>query len=259
MAFPVIAEITETSFASSATEHLVTMPATVDVGDLLLVFFANDGSATVALPTGWTLLDETLDGSNVRFSVYYKDAIGDEDSTTVDFVTSVDEQAAAQVYRITVASWHGTTAPEISTAVTGNDVNPDPADLNPSGWDTEDTLWIASYGADDEEDATAYPTNYTNGTYTESFAGSGSCGVGTARRELANASDNPPAFTINAIQQWVAFTVAIRPAAAGGSPDASGGSFIFRGKYLMFDDEVPFFLPVPTPPASTRRIFITSS
>lgn len=40
---------------------------------------------------------------------------------------------------------------------------------------------------------------------------------------------------------------------------ADGGSRLFRSKYLMFDDEVPWFLPVPTPPASTRRIFITSS
>lgn len=214
MAFPVVSDITETVFAVSSTQHLVDMPATVDPGDLLLLFFCNDGIATVTTPDGWALMDTAeAPNSNARFSVYYKIAVGDEDGTTVDFVTSVNEQAAIQLYRIAASSWHGTTPPAISSPSAATTATPDPPSLNPADWDVEDTLWLATYGSDDHDDATAYPTNYTDGTYNETWAGGGSCSIGTARRELAAASEDPSAFTIENPEQNVAYTVAIRPAA----------------------------------------------
>jgi len=214
MAFPVIASVTATSFGTDATAHLVAMPATVDANDLLITFFANDGSATVTTPANWNLIDSTANGAAARFSSYYKIAVGNEDGTTVDFVTSATEKAAAQVYRITAASWHGTTPPETAAAVTGASAGPNPPSTNPAGWDIEDTMWIAAYGADDDDDATAYPTFYTNGTYTQSDNSTSSASMGSARRELAAASDDPAIFTINAGEEWITITLAIRPAAA---------------------------------------------
>jgi len=214
MAFPVIASVTATSFGTDATAHLVAMPATVDANDLLIALFANDGSATVTTPANWNLIDSTANGADARFSSYYKIAVGNEDGTTVDFVTSATEKAAAQVYRITAATWHGTTPPETAAAATGANAGPDPPSTTPS-WGTEDTMWIAAYGADDDDDASAYPTNYTNGTYTQSDNSTSSASMGSARREFANASDNPGIFTIAAGEQWITITLAIRPAAGG--------------------------------------------
>src|SRR3972149_4008656 len=144
LAAPVVASVTATTFGSDTTGHLVSMPATVNAGDLLIVLFTNDGSATVTTPDGWTQLASTPNGSAVRLSVYYKKAAGTEGGTTVDFVTSAAEQAAAQVYRIT--DWDGTTPPAISSAATGSSPSPDPASLNPTGWGVEDTLWLAVAG-----------------------------------------------------------------------------------------------------------------
>ena len=107
LAAPVVTSVTETAFGTDTTDHYVNMPATVNAGDLLIVLFTNDRNETVTTPAGWTALASDANGQAVRLSVYYKIAAGTEDGTTVNFVTSSTEQAAAQVYRIT--NWHGTT------------------------------------------------------------------------------------------------------------------------------------------------------
>ena len=211
LAAPVVASVTETAFGTDTTDHYVDMPATVNAGDLLIVLFTNDGDETVTTPGGWSLLASD-DNTAVRCSVYYKIAVGDEDGTQVNFATSGVEHAAAQVYRIT--NWHGTTPPEISTAVTGADAAPDPASLDPAGWDVANTLWIAVAGQDrgDELGTPAYPASYTDGISTLSSSGPSGCRTHSARRVLAAASEDPGAFTIPVPAEWVAFTIAVRPA-----------------------------------------------
>ncbi|HUX48691.1 MAG TPA: hypothetical protein VMV76_05970, partial [Dehalococcoidia bacterium] len=212
LAASVVTSVTETAFGTDTTDHNVDMPATVDAGDLLIVLFTNDGSETVTTPAGWTELASDANGVHVRLSVYYKIAAGTEGGTTVNFVTSAAEEAAAQVYRIT--DWHGTTPPEISTAATGSDAAPDPASLDPVGWDVADTLWLAAAGQNrgDQSGTTAYPASYTDGISTLSSSGPSGCRTHSARRVLAAASEDPGAFTIPVPAEWVAFTIAVRPA-----------------------------------------------
>jgi hypothetical protein len=209
----VVESLTETAFGTDTTDHYVNMPATVDGGNLLIVLFTNDGNATVTTPGGWTQLASTADAVAVRLSVYYKMAAGTEGGTTVNFVTSAAEQAVAQVYRIT--NWHGTTPPEISTAATGTDMAPNPTSLNPAGWDVASTLWLAVAGQDrgDQSGTTAYPVYYTDGISTQSSdpATTGHCRIHSAFRGLAAASEDPGAFTIPVSEDWVAFTIAVRP------------------------------------------------
>jgi len=211
LAAPVVASVTETAFGTYTTNHYVNMPATVDVGDLLIVLFLNEGLATVTTPAGWTEMASNSYYWFVRLSAYYKIAVGDEDGTTVNFVTSSNQEAAAQVYRIT--NWHGATPPEISTAATGTDIAPDPASLDPAGWDIANTLWIVVAGQDrgDQTGTTVYPANYTDGISTLSSTGTGSCRTLSARRLLIAASEDPGTFTIPVSEQWVAFTIAVRP------------------------------------------------
>jgi hypothetical protein len=238
LAAPVVTSVTETAFSTDTTNHNVNMPATADANDLLIVLFTNDGSATVTTPSGWSLLASNANGTAVRLSVYYKIALGTEGGTTVNFVTSASEQAAAQVYRIT--NWHGTTPPEISTAVTGTGVSPDPASLNPTGWDVADTLWLAVAGQDrgDQGGTTAYPAYYTDGINTLSSATTDSCRTLSARRVLAVASENPGAFTIPVSEEWVAFTIAVRPAPRDlTTSSTAGGSVTTPGEGVFTYDE----------------------
>jgi preprotein translocase subunit YajC len=241
LAAPVVASVTETAFGTDTTDHYVDMPATVNAGDLLIVLFTNnDGSATVTTPGGWNALASTANGSAVRLSIYYKIAAGTEGGTTVNFATSANEQATAQVYRIT--DWHGTTPPEISTAATNTNTRPDPASLDPAGWDVADTLWIAVAGQDrgDQSGTTAYPSSYTDGISTQSSdpATTGVCRVHSARRVLAVASENPGAFTIPTSEEWVAFTIAVRPAPRDLTVSSTeGGSVTTPGEGVFTYDE----------------------
>jgi hypothetical protein len=239
LAAPAVASVTETAFDTATTDHYVDMPATVNAGDLLIVLFTNDRNASVTTPGGWSLLASDANGANhVRLSAYYKIAGGIEGGTTVNFVTSASEEAAAQVYRIT--DWHGTTPPEISTAATGTSTRPDPASLDPAGWDVSDTLWIAVAGQDrgDQSGPTAYPASYTDGTSTLSSDGTGSCRTHSARRVLAAASEDPGAFTIPVSEQWVAFTIAVRPVQYDlTTSSTAGGSVTTPGEGVFTYDE----------------------
>ena len=213
LAAPVVASVTETAFGTDTTDHYVDMPATVNAGDLLIALFTNDGDATVTTPAGWTELASNETDGAVRLSVYYKIAAGTEGGTTVNLVTSATEQAAAQVYRIT--DWQGTTPPEISTAATDTSTAPDPAFLDPAGWGVSNTLWLAVAGQDrgDQPGTLAYPISYTDGISTQSSSGVGVCRTHSARRVLLTAtSEDPGPFTIPVTEQWVAFTIAVRPA-----------------------------------------------
>jgi hypothetical protein len=222
-AFPSVISLTETEFDSETTNHYVQMPATVDANDLLIVLFANTDTSAVTTPDGWTQL---ATGSNsaddgVRLSVYYKKAAGDEDGTTVNFSTSPSSRrAAAQVYRISSSSWHGTTPPEISTAATGDSNSPNPSSLDPSGWGTEDTLWIAAAGIANDPGTSGYPSSYTNGVETQGEGSGDDCQLNSARRANATDSENPGSFDLggSGSEPWVAFTIAVRPAGAPAGP-----------------------------------------
>jgi hypothetical protein len=235
---PAVASVRQTTFGTDTTDHYVNMPATVSAGDLLIVLFTNDGNAAVSPPVGWSSLASGANGEAVRLSVYYRIASGTEGGTSINLVTSDVEQAAAQVYRIT--DWNGTTPPEISAAATDATPAPNPPSLNPAGWDVADTLWLAVAGQDrgDQAGTTTYPASYADGIGTLSSGVLGNCRTLSARRVHAAASENPGAFTVPVGEEWVAFTIAVRPAlrdltvssTAGGSVTTPGeGVFAYDG------------------------------
>ena len=212
---PGVLSVTRTSFPLPLTVHNVQMPATVASGDLLIVFFATDGTPSVIAPMGWTFFFgwDSWGGTGNKFSMYAKRAAGTEGGTLVNFATSLPVKATAQVFRITGWRDSGILSNDVEWANAGAlDANPDPSSLNPVHWDVENTLWIASYGADDDYDATSYPANYAHGTYTESDASDTSTSLGTARRTREVAAEDPGPFTISASVFWISSTVAVRPA-----------------------------------------------
>jgi hypothetical protein len=249
LAAPLVASVTETAFGTDTTDHHVDMPATVDAGDLLIVLFTNDENTIVNTPTGWNLMTSDANGPHVRLSVYYRIAAGTEGGTTVNFVTTSAEEAAAQVYRVT--NWHGITPPEISTAATGTDTTPDPASLDPAGWDVADTLWLVVAGQDRGDQVTpTYPASYTNGISTLSSNGTGKCQIHSARRVLAAASEDPGAFTIPVSEQWVAFTIAVRPVRYDLTTSSTvGGNVTIPGEGVFNYDEGMIVDLVATPDA----------
>lgn len=210
--FPQVPSITQTSFETATTDHAVSMPTTVESGDLLLCIW-NTGNGTVSTtttPSGWTAVAATTFTNGVA-GVYAKVSDGAEGGTTVNFVTSAATAAVAQVYRIAKNTWYGDIAIGVETAHAGptTSTTPDPPNLDPANWGTLDTLWIAVSYKQTSQATTAYPTNYTNTTETTEL--NSSVTINSARRELNAASENPGTFTLVASRSWVARTIAIRP------------------------------------------------
>lgn len=215
MAFPSTSAPTETAFSSASTTHNVSMPATVNKGDLLLLAIGIQnigGSTTFTTPSGWTsLMDRAGSPEYSHLAIFMKVADGTEGGTTVNVATSNSQSAVAQVYRVT--RWYGSLS-GVESADSGADgvTTPDPPSLTPS-WGALDTLWFAWFtAADDDETVTAYPSNYSGGSYIVSGAGTNAgCEIGSARRELNATSDNPGSFTITGPETNVTATVAVRP------------------------------------------------
>ncbi|HEX9678997.1 MAG TPA: hypothetical protein VGA08_00005, partial [Candidatus Saccharimonadales bacterium] len=212
---PAVQSITQSIFDSDTATHNVSMPATVDAGDLLLALFTSDGSATVSVSGGgWSSISSTANGGNVRASVFARLADGSEDGGTFDFQTSAGERATAQVYRILAADWYGsiTNSVDATGASAGNTSTPDPGTLNPPNWDVEATLWLAYAGGSTYTSVTSYPSTYTNGTHTVTIDTSNSgASTSSARLTATAASENPGNFSMGSTDQSVAYTVAVRP------------------------------------------------
>lgn len=218
MAFPVVAAVNASVQATDTTSHVVSLPASISAGDLLICFLGGDGSGSWALdvPAGWSTgyADENNSGG-CNGSVRWKIADGAE-GASVTFTSSTSEQSAHRSLRITGA--HATT-PFTATGggvagSQGTSATPDPPSHTPS-YGAADSLWIAFYAIDDARLATAYPTSYTDNQHTSrSNTGTGACGIGLATRNLNATSDDPAAFTVDVSDVWLAATIAIQPAAA---------------------------------------------
>lgn len=212
--FPTVSDLLAQTFSASAT-HNVTMPSTVNSGDLLMVLFTNDHTTagTITTPAGWTSKASDTQNTQVRASVFIKVADGTEDSTTVNFATSASEEAAAQVYRIRSGEWSGTTAGvEVATFSGATTASPNPASLNPGAWGTENTLWVAYVGGSSYNSVTSYPSGFNRGVHNQSNTGTGGASSSSTWIESAAASYDPGTFTMNASNNGVAYTIGIRPA-----------------------------------------------
>lgn len=223
MAFPSVAAVNASTTDTDSTSHVVSLPASISSGDLLICFLAGDGSGSWALdvPTGWNQAysDENNSGG-CNLSVRWKIADGTEGST-VTFTSTASEKASHRSFRIT--GHHATTPFEAAgggiAGSQGSSANPDSPSLTPS-WGAKDTLWISVYGVDDARSATAYPTDYADNQFTQVSGGSsGRCGLGLATRNVNATSQDPAAFTIDTSDVWLAATIGIQPAAAAAAED----------------------------------------
>ncbi len=225
--FPVVAATDGGNNNANNTDHTVNMPDTggIDAGDLLLVFFISDGSVSITFPEGWTDLDSSgLPASTGSYKSAYRVADGGE-GATITVTTNNAEKSAHTSFRIT--GYEG--VPEKGTAATGDSDVPNPPNLTPS-WDQTNTLWFVVAGHDTGTITfSGYPADYGDTRDDRSNDADG-VGIGTARRELNAASDNPGAFTLSAANQWAANTVAIRPATATTSVTATG---VASGEHMV--------------------------
>jgi len=208
--FPTVAATNGGNSGVDASEHTVNLPTGISAGSLVIVLFANDGSATVTWPEGWTQLFSTDYTNRNRLSVAYRVCDGEEQST-ITVTTSISEGSAHTTYRIEAYS----STPEVGTAVTGASTKPDSPSLSPT-WGAADTLWLAVCGRDTgtyPRSIVSYPTDYTGGIFNI-WDNTNGAGVASAQRELNAEAGDPGVFTFTSSDEWVANTIAIQPSGA---------------------------------------------
>lgn len=107
MSFPVVAASAITDFSADQTSHVVNLPSGITSGDLLLLWFTMDGVAgnTVATPSGWTLVVDSITATNSdKGCLFSKVASGSEGSTVTVTSTGTAQSSACVALRITGAS-----------------------------------------------------------------------------------------------------------------------------------------------------------
>jgi hypothetical protein len=219
MAFPQVAATNSGNSGANATTHTVNLPSGISAGDLLVIFWSNDGTATASITTpasGWTTLVDALDANastpTTHLYVWYRVADGGEGST-ITVTTTAGEGSAYTAYRITGHNVP-TDPPEYTGANPASSANPNPPSETAS-WGSADNLWIVGYGWDANVAHNAYPANYTSNQLTSRWANTGGSGIASATREVATATEDPGTATLASSEQWAAVTVVIRPVVAG--------------------------------------------
>lgn len=221
MAFPVVASTERHVQGTNATVWTVLYPSGLASGDLVIAIVSADGAATFT----WdelTELNQQGAGLGPCTASAYRIATGTEGA---DFVItlSASEKGVVHVYRIT--GWHGTTPPEVGTLADGDSLTANPPSVTPS-WGAEDTLWLMHAAADTQliDGVSSYPTNYTtNGIFDQSGSLNSDAGLASSYRTANAASEDPGVLTwTGAADNWIAGTIAVRPAAGGAAYTISG-------------------------------------
>lgn len=206
-ATPVVETTANTAEAGNSSSHSISMPTSIAVGDLIIVFFGHSRTAGVSVDTGvsgfnWIELDETLfPVSSVKdtAAVYWKTAEG---SDALTLTTSASHRSTAISYRISGAS---TVTYDIALSVGAG--NPDPPSHDAGS--SKNFLWLVAAMTQEGDWPTTLPANYTN-LLQEQDGGLGTS-VTSGRRELATQIENPDAFTGGLTTENAAYTIAVHP------------------------------------------------
>ena len=208
-------EAWSTAYESSATAtaHACNYPATVNAGDLLILIGSWVDNLTTGSVTGFTAISINDDSNSGSSGSWYRDAVGDEDGSTVDLDLSATESAVCIMARFSGAEDPATQAPVAGTA-------------NPQ---SSTTTWSPPVSA------TVASDDYLGIGYSAIGGSPGTPGGGdTDRQDLESAFDGgiaalaasyasfsgtswtPSANTGSSSRNAVSQTLVIYPAAGGG-------------------------------------------
>lgn len=219
--FPTVDDTVTTGCSSTSTGVCdVSLPATVDSNELLVIIAYSESDTFNSVDSGFSVLASYEDPSYGSLVVCGKSANGTEDGTTVAVEFGQPLTAVAIVYR--TSGWGGNLSNDVdlssssNVSSAGNYATPDPAPVT-AGWGSDKNLFIAYAGAyDDEADFTEAPTNYSN--LVDVISGGGldnGAAVGAATREYESSSDDPDAFSLDREDVWQAATLVIKPGTDG--------------------------------------------
>ena len=152
-------EPSEVSFVAASNSnayrqnHSVQVPATVQEGDTLLLFFtANKNPASTTPPPGWSQLQAT-DPAGIRGRVWTRTATATDAQTTVTVTNSASSKAD-----LTLAAYRGTPDPPIDVHGLSVDTSSTATHIAPSITPSQPGDWVVVYWADKSSTNTAFST-----------------------------------------------------------------------------------------------------
>ncbi len=239
MAFPVVqtADTKTGLVTSNSASWTLTYPTNLASGNLIFACCAFDGLPSCIWPSGWVKKVQGQGGIGSANSVGLAAKISDG-TETGNFTLSLGaaEQGAWRIFRIT--GWYGGSLGTDSTndadglryegSVTGSpSTTPNPPANNPANWDVLDTLWFAAISVDTSRTISVWPLANLN--TSDVSGGAGGATLGLCSKNDAVASLDPGTFTISSSDDWVAYTVAVRPSSGTTYNQAAGGTLTFAG------------------------------
>lgn len=206
MSFPVIEGLATGASGPTETDHIVTLPDGVRVGDLLIVVIGQRSTiSTMTWPAGWTLMASS---SSAAAQARYKIADGTEGASII-VTTSVNVRTAQHAFRI--SNFDPSIAPQATATLSVSDHDPLLL-FSPAG--TRDNLWLAVLYILGLDTVTGTPTDYTDSTYVVSAGiDSTASGMASVRRNLEASSEDPSAFALSGSDNSRVFTMVVAPLA----------------------------------------------
>lgn len=221
MAFPKVVGIVASRTASDSTSHTVNLPAFLAADDILLSVWTSDSTGTVSYPGGWTLGNNGTVGGEARGAVAWMRVVGDEGwddaGNTISVTTANSDQASA--ITIAIRGAHTSTDPAFGTQAAVASSTPDPNSLDPSGWATEETLWLVTAGWDlGTTRISDFPSGWGMQSTARSANSAAGCGVAVAALPSEVASIDPGVFTFPLSSLVIMSTIGVRPVDASAEP-----------------------------------------
>jgi hypothetical protein len=218
MTYPSIRSENTGTQVSNSTSWAVVMPATVNAGDLLYLFIARDGTTgagSISDDTGWSLLVQENASTIASARAFVKVADGDESGATYHYAPGANEQG---IWRVAAyQDWYGAISGgvEYGGVATGSGNAPDAGSFAPSWGSGVDTRWRTQFAQDDGRGSVnTYPSGWTINQNDDASGGSGGASGGGASLDSQTSPQNAGAWGCSRSDNWVAFTLAIRPASA---------------------------------------------
>lgn len=185
-----------------------TKPTGTTTNDLTIIHFGFEkGSDVVVGAVGqWTLIDREDNGSNIGHWIGWR--LENGAAYTAITLTNTPK------FQWTVMRLDGqdlTTPMDVAAiSANGSSGNPDPGSIDPV---TSDCMVVACVSAKTQTTYTA-PSGYTE-QYDNPNSGAGTpSNCGATKLLSGHAADNPGVFVAGSASEWVATTIAVRPAGA---------------------------------------------
>jgi len=230
MPAPVIYTPATGSTSSAATSHSVTLPASINAGELMVIVFQNFDDAITSSLSGWTQ-DHTheydLATPTLRITQFSKTAVGGE--TSVSVTTSSSTTASWIAYRINDGA-----IGQLSTSSKGVSSAPNPADFPLPESFSDDVYLIVVAGWENDVSLSSYPATYGSGVAAR-VTGTDGSGIAAAFK-LTTSTEDAGAFALSGSGNWIAYNQVIEYLAGPPSPMIGileVGTLTLSGKVLL--------------------------